>query len=120
MGDARTHRTGSSKLLNKHPIHVMVDEEDYREFHAWCMAHGTTPTSYVREMVRTHNQKHRKRSLDEKIIERAAHLKGMYGGEKCVSCKKPFDKGDVDGGRCRGCGTMISTLTLAPLLSRSK
>jgi hypothetical protein len=55
---AYTSNTGKSKLVSRHPIHVMVDVEEYRKFYRWCADHGTNPTARVRELIIEHNQKH--------------------------------------------------------------
>jgi len=59
MGNANTSRTGQGKLLTTHPIHCKVPEDEYKEFRRWCVEHGTTPTSRLREMVIEHNQARR-------------------------------------------------------------
>jgi hypothetical protein len=71
VGDAYTGRTGHTKIMTKRPIHVMVDDDIYEEFHAWCLEHGTNPTSRARELIIEHNQKHRKKP-EEKPQQGAA------------------------------------------------
>jgi hypothetical protein len=58
MGDARTDKTGHGKLMTKHPIHVLVEDPVYLKFRKWCVAHGTTPTTQVREMISSFVETH--------------------------------------------------------------
>lgn len=66
MGDARTDKTGQGKLLTKHPIHVLVEDVEYEKFRKWCVAHGTTPTTKVREMISRFNEVHAGSHLGKK------------------------------------------------------
>jgi hypothetical protein len=59
MAGANTSRTGQGKLMSSHAIHCKVPEDEYKEFRRWCIEHGTTPTSHLREMVLEHNQTRR-------------------------------------------------------------
>ena len=58
MGDARTDKTGHSKLLTLHAIHVKVEEVEYEQFRKWCEKYNTTPTTHLRAMIKAHNAAH--------------------------------------------------------------
>jgi len=59
MAGANTSKTGQGKLMDAHPIHCLIPEDEYREFRKWCLQTGTTPTARLRELVLEHNQARR-------------------------------------------------------------
>lgn len=77
MSFARTETTGRSKLSNRKSLQVNIDLDIFDEFRARCADFGMPMTDAIRQLIIEFNQKHRPKTVDEKVIERAAHLKNL-------------------------------------------
>lgn len=77
MSHPRTTTTGFSKLSNRKSIQVNIDIDIFDEFRARCQDFGMPMTDAIRQLIIEFNNKHRPKTVDEKVIERAAHLKNL-------------------------------------------